>query len=174
MNEPMAHFVMGRAHILDGEVEMGIGEKETAIALNPNFARGHFGLGWAHYYGAGQPAQALPHFDTALRLSPRDPTRWATLINRGSVLRDLGRYEEAVAQCRQACQFPDAPFGPYLFLASALAAAGKIGEVQAAVEKAVQLEPALSIEFVRSINPGAHENYVESLVDSLRKAGVPE
>ncbi len=60
-NEPLAHFALGRLHIFAGEFEMAIGEMQTAIAINPNFARGHFGLGWAYHYSAGQAEQALPH-----------------------------------------------------------------------------------------------------------------
>ena len=68
-NEPMAHLALGRTHTLAGEVEMAIAENQTAIAINPNFARGHHGLGFAYYYGAGQAQQALPHLDAALRLN---------------------------------------------------------------------------------------------------------
>jgi hypothetical protein len=61
-----------------------------------------------------------------------------------------------------------------MHLAAALAEAGQKSEAQAAVEKAMQLEPALSISFLRSHYIGMHETYSKSLLDSLRKAGVPE
>ncbi len=173
-NEPMAHLALGRTHLLTGDVEMAIAANQTAIAINPNFARGHHGLGFAHYYGAGQAEQALRHFDTALRLSPRDPWRWITLMVKGSALRFLGRYEEAITHCRQACQSPDAGYLPYLNLAAALAEAGLKREAQAAVEKAMQLQPTLSLSFLRNSFVGMHETSLQSLLDSLRKAGVPE
>ncbi len=153
---------------------MGIGEMRTAITINPNFARGHYGLGWAYHRGAGQAEQALPHYDTALRLSPRDPLRWRSLMQKGSVLRVLGRHDEAIAHCRQACQIPDSGFQPHMHLAAALAEAGQISEAQGAVEKAMQLQPAFSISFIRSRFVEEHETTLKSLLDSLRKAGVPE
>ncbi len=153
---------------------MGIGEMQTAIAINPNFARGHFGLGWACHYGAGQLEQALPHFDVALRLSPRDPLRWTTLMFKGSALRALGRHDEAIAHCRQACQFPDAGFLPHLFLAAALAEAGQNSAAHAAVENAIQRQPAHSTGFIRNHFVNMHEITLTSLLSSLRKAGVPE
>ena len=107
---------------------MAIGEMQTAIAINPNFAHGHFGLGWAYYYGAAQSEQALPHIDAALRLSPRDPMRRRTLSLKGSVLRFLGRHDEAIANCRQACQLPNPGFLRHLNLAAALAEAGQESE----------------------------------------------
>jgi adenylate cyclase len=173
-NEPMAHFALGRVHIFDGGVEMAIGEMQTAIAINPNFATGHFGLGWAYHYGAGQWEQALPHFDTALRLSPRDPMRWMMLSLKGSALRCLGRHDEAIAHCRQACQFPDSGFLPHMNLGAVLAEAGQKIEARAAIERAVQLQPALSISFIRSRYVGVHQTNLKSMLDSLRKAGVPE
>jgi tetratricopeptide (TPR) repeat protein len=173
-NEPMARFALGRVHTFAGETEMAIGEMQTAIAINPNFAWGHHGLAHVYYYSAGQAEQSLPHFDAALRLNPRDPWRWRALHNKGSALRFLGRHDEAIAHCRQACQFPDTGFLPNMLLAASLAEAGQESEAQAAVEKAVQLEPALSIGFIRSQFVGAHKTYLKSLLDSLRKAGVPE
>ena len=59
-------------------------------------------------------------------------------------------------------------------LAAALAEAGRKNETQAALEKVMQLEPALSISFLRRNFVGANETYLKNLCDSLRKAGVPE
>ncbi len=95
-------------------------------------------------------------------------------MGKGLALRVLGRHDEAVANCRQACQFPDSGFLPYMLLAAALAEAGQKSEAQAAVEKAMQLQPALSIDFIRNNFVGMHETTLKSLLDSLRKAGVPE
>ncbi len=96
------------------------------------------------------------------------------LMMKGSALRFLGRYDEAIANYRQACQLPDTGYLPHMGLAASLAEAGHNIEAQAAVEKAIQLQPALSISFIRGNFVGAHETYLKSLFDSLRKAGVPE
>ncbi len=100
--------------------------------------------------------------------------RWLTLLMKGSALRFLGHHDEAIANCRQACQLPDSGFVPQINLAAALAEAGQKSEAQAAIEKAMQLQPALSISFLRSNHIGMHETYSKSFIDSLRKAGVPE
>ena len=173
-NEPLAHFVLGELHIFAGEIEMAIGEMQSAIDINPNNAQGYFGLGFAYHYGAGQSEKALPHYDTALRLSPRDPMRWMTLMLKGSALRYLGRYDEAIANCRQACQFPDKGPFPHMHLTAALAVSGRIREARTSIERAMQFEPAFSIHFIRSHFVGMHETTLNSLLDSLRKAGVPE
>ena len=173
-NEPLAHYALGRFHTFAGEIEMAIGEMRAAIAFNPNFAWGHYGLGFAYRYGAGSAEQALPHYDTALRLSPRDPARWVILMMKGTVLRTLGRHDEAIEHCRQACQFPGAGFLPYMHLAASLAEAGQESEAKAAVENAIELEPSFSIGFIRGRFVGVHEASFQNIVDSLRKAGAPE
>jgi len=172
--EPMAHYAMGRLHTLTEETEMAIAEMQTAISINPNFAAAHYGLGFAHYYGAGQAELALPHFDNALRLIPRDPMRWATLMNKGSVLRILGRHDEAIGNCRQACQFLNGGYLPHMHLGAALAAAGREAEAKLAIDKALDLNPELTVSYIRGIFVNLHETVMEGLVDSLTKAGLPE
>jgi adenylate cyclase len=173
-NEPIAHLALGRLHIFAGEIEMAIGEMQIAIAINPNFAWGHHFLGWTYWFGACQAERALPHLDAALRLSPRSPLRWLPLAVKGSALRFLGRHDEAIAHCRQACQLPDSGFLPHLHLAAALAEAGRKSEAQVAIAKTMQLQPTLSFSFIRGSFVGAHETFLTSLLESLRKAGVPE
>ena len=173
-NEPMAHFSLGRVLLFGGEAEMAIGEMQSAIAINPNFAWGHYGLGLSYYYGTGQAEEAIPPLSAAIRLNPRGPLRWMPLIIRGSALRNLGRHDEAIANCRQACQVPDAGYLPYMHLSAALAAAGRASEAQTAVEKATHLQPAFSINFVRNQFMAHCETTLNSLLESLRKAGVPE
>jgi len=173
-DEPLAHYCLGRLYIVDGDVEMAIAEMQASIANNPNFARGHQGLGYAYYHGAGELDRALLSLDTALRLSPRDPMRWLPLFLKGSVLRDLGRYDDAVSHCRQACQLPHIGYLPQYHLAAALAEAGKLSQARTAMEKAIQIEPALSIGFIRDSFINLHETVLENLLNSMRKAGFPE
>ncbi|MFP6770961.1 MAG: hypothetical protein VCE74_01235 [Alphaproteobacteria bacterium] len=95
-------------------------------------------------------------------------------MGEGAARRGLGRYDEVVVHGRQSCQFPGAGPFSYVHLAATLAEVGEKTKARAAVEKALQLEPAFSIGFVRSRFIGnPHENYLRSLIDGLRKAGAP-
>lgn len=173
-SEPEAHYVLGRLHLLARTIEMAISEMQTSIAINPNFVRGHYGLGYTYHRGAGQAELALPHYETALRLGPRDPWRWTILANKGLALRFLGRHDEAIATGRAACQFPDAGHLAYMNLAGSLAEAGQVDEAQLTVEKAMQIEPILSIGLISSRYASMHQTILDNLLDGLRKAGVPE
>ena len=172
--EPLAHFSLGRLHIFTGAVDMAIREMQTAVNCNPNSARAHYGLGFACHYGGGQLDQALSHYDAALRLSPRDPMRWLFLTLKGEALRTDGRYDEAISHCQQACQFPDCGFISYMHLAASLVGDGRDLEALSAIERAKAINPELSIGFLRDRFVGMHETLFRSLLDSLRKAGLPE
>ncbi len=174
-NEPVAHLALGQLNVVAGEIEMAVGEMMSAITINPNLARGHHLLGWAYHFGGGQPEQAIPHYDAALRLNPRGPQRWSSFMMKGSALGYLGHHDEAVAHCRRACQFPDGGFLTHMHLAETLAEAGQIEKAEMAVKNAMRIEPAFSIGFVRRRFLGnPHETFLNSLLDGLRKAGAPE
>ena len=173
-NEPMAHFALGRVHMFAGNADMAIGEMQSAVAINPNLAQAHYGLGIAYLFCNGDAKKAIPHFDNALRLSPRSPRRWLPLMLKGEALNLLGRHDEAIPYCRQASQFPNTGFLPHMHLAQVLAEAGHANEAKAAVEKAIQVEPAFSIGFLRDLFVNMHETRLNSLIGSLRKVGVPE
>ena len=151
---------------------------KTAILINPNFVWGHFSLGFAYHYGAGRAKKALPHVDAALRLSPRDPWRWRELMIKGMALRHLGRHEDALAKCRLACQFPNPGFLPQLHLAAALAEAGNREEaalaLALALAKALEIQPALSLGYLREQFSSMNGEAWASFAESLRKAGLAE
>ncbi len=95
-NDPLAHFVLGQQNIYSGDVDAAISEMQAAVGINPNFATAYYGLDIAHLFAAGDAGKSISYFDIALRLSPRDPMRHLTLMNKGSALRHLGRHDEAI------------------------------------------------------------------------------
>ena len=174
-HDPVAHLALGRMHVVTGEIDSAFDEIRNAIALNPNHAQGHHLLGWAYHFGAGQAEAAIPHYDVALRLSIRDPLRWTSLMMKGSALSFLRRHEEAISHCRQACQYPNGGFLPHMHLAAALGEAGNREKSAAVIGKIKELEPAFTIDFVRSRFVGRpHPAFLDNLLGSLRKAGAPE
>jgi adenylate cyclase len=173
-NEPVARYTLGRLYIFDGELELGIGEMQAAISINPNYSHGHYGIGWAYYYGAGDVEKALPYLETALRLNPRDPIRWVALGTKGLALSNAGHFEEAISVCRQACQFTNASHLSHMHLAATLANSGQIEQAAAPLDRALELEPDVSIGFVRKSYVRMHERPLDHLLEGLRKAGLQE
>src|SRR5262249_51180154 len=67
---------------------------EKALAIDPDYAPAHAGLGFIAMFGDNALAGAAQHFQKALAL---DPTDVDVLRNAASFLQDLGRLDEAVA-----------------------------------------------------------------------------
>ena len=64
----IAAFVLG---YFGEDIDAAIALIDRCLVLNPSFARAWFASGQLRLF-AGQPNVALEHFDTSLRLSPRD------------------------------------------------------------------------------------------------------
>jgi hypothetical protein len=108
----------------------------------------------------GEEAEAIPHYERALRLGLADDLRPAALLGLGSSLRNVGRAGEAVLVLDDACRsYPD--HGALrLFRALALASAGRCGDGLAeAIRVALDQGRTPSVERYR----GSLENYAAEL-----------
>ena len=173
-NEAMAHVVLGRVDVLLGRMERALEEMQASIDINPNFAFGHASKGWARFYGLADLETALEYFETALRLSPRDPLRFVILMVKGVVLRNLGRIDDAVTAGLQSCRLQSVGYLPHMHLAVTLARAGRNEEAREALGKARRIEPTLSLALVRGTRVGMHKTMFEETLEGLAKAGLPE
>ena len=138
-----SHFIMGRIHLIRREYDQSISELRTAIDLNPCFATAYCGLGDSLSY-SGRMAEAIPHFEEAIRLSPHDPRRWAYLVYGSLALMLLERYEEAADWATRATGVPNATFWAFAQLVAVLVRDGKMDEAKAAAENLMAKEPEFS------------------------------
>lgn len=108
-NEPLAHWALGRAHLLRGEMAESIAELGAATALNPSFAVGQYTLGFA-LMQAGDTVHSIQMADKARRLSPYDPMSFAMIGVRGFSLALDGRYDEGAGTLALAIRQPNAHY----------------------------------------------------------------
>ena len=106
---------------------------DRALELNPNFARGWVRSGWLRLW-AGQPGLAIKHFETFLRLSPRE--------NRAGVYLGIGvghffsrRLEQANALFLLSLQEIPTWAPTHRFLASCYAHMGQIDKAREVVAR---------------------------------------
>jgi adenylate cyclase len=169
----LGFVLMGRAQVVDGRYGDSIAAFERALALNPNDASAHFGLGRA-LSGAGEGEAALGHLATALRLSPRDQLvpRFYTTCGRAHFA--LGDYEAAVEWMEKARRIERTAAYTHQHLAiyiAALAHLGRDKEACNARDEMLKLFPNVTCAHVRRDLKVTH---VKTLIDGLRKAGLPE
>ena len=107
------------------------------VAKRPGNAFAHNNLGQA-LLEAGQTAEAVKHFEQALRLSPGRPMAYNNLAG---ALAKLGRTEEAVENARAAVKLSPDYAEAHFNLGTALLRQGQGGAAIGHFENAVRLQP---------------------------------
>lgn len=143
--DPAAHWAMGRALWLLGRHDQSVVELERAIDLSPNFASGHYTLGFVHSQ-AGDPQAAIRSCDRARDLSPFDPLLFAMLGARAMALVRLGRFEEAADWGLKAASRPNAHVHALAIAACCLALADRHDEVRTYLAAIHKMRPGYRID----------------------------
>jgi adenylate cyclase len=169
-SDPWAHLALGFAAFIMGRTEEAVEEYERAIDLNPNFAAAHGYLGWALAV-AGQSDRAISHIEEAMRMSPHDPQNAG--FNAGLAVAHYlaGRYIEAVGFARKALQQHYGFIGSHRIYVASLAQAGRIDEAHAALARMKEIQPGVSIAWIKQYvpyPPGPMAHYLEGMI----KAGL--
>jgi len=138
--DPAAHWAMGRALWLNGEIDPSLDELESAVHLSPNFAMGHYSLAFVHSQ-SGDPDKAVRASDQSRHLSPFDPMMFAMLGARALALVRMGRYEEAADWSLKAAARPNAHVHILGIAAHCLALAGRLAEARGFVQAIRRQQP---------------------------------
>lgn len=128
--DPTVHWALGRALWLRGRLGDALAELDTSVALSPNFAHGHYTLGFIHSQ-SGDAATALREADHSRDLSPYDPLLFAMQATRALALMRLGRHAEAAEWSLKAVARPNAHAHILAIAAHCLALAGRGDEARA-------------------------------------------
>jgi TolB-like protein/DNA-binding SARP family transcriptional activator len=105
--DPAAHWALGRALWLRGAQDESILELERSIELSPNFALGHYTLGFVEAQ-SGDPRTAITAADTSRQLSPFDPLQFGMLGSLALAHLRLGELELATDFALRAIARPNA------------------------------------------------------------------
>ena len=157
-----------------GRYDEAIAEGKRAIAMDPNDANGYVALAGALNL-AGQPSEALPLMEKAVRLNPHYPTSY--LYELGLARFGLEDFEKALIILRQAVTLnPDDRWSSRLLIAT-LGHLNRPAEAATFIDKTNQnfkgFDP-LSVRGVTFWYPFKEPADTERLAEGLRKAGVPD
>ena len=157
-----------------GDLGVGAGLVDRALALNSNLAEAwHFG-GWVKVW-LGEPESAIERFARAIRVSPLDP--WLMGMRAGTAYAHFfsDRYDEATSWAALALQCsPD--YRPGLRITAASnAMAGRPEQAQKAVARLRELSPTLRLSNLRDVlGPYRRAEDIARYEEGLRQAGLPE
>jgi len=161
--DPAAHWAMGRALWLRGENAESIGELERSVDLSPNFALGHYTLGFVHAQ-QGDPKTAIGACNYSRELSPFDPLQFAMLASRALAHVRLDEHAEAAEWAVKATARPNAHAHILAIAAGCLSLANRATEARRFVARIRERLPRYSIEdFLRAFH---FDTDVESLFRS--------
>lgn len=128
--DPAVQAALGRALWINGSSEEALAALETSVRLSPNFAFGHYAMGFVQSF-SGDPENGIAAIDHARALSPFDPFLCAMHGARAAALLRLGRTEEAAAWGARAARQPNAHAHIQRVGAICMASAGKTDEARA-------------------------------------------
>jgi Tfp pilus assembly protein PilF len=143
MNDSMAHFAMGMLRRIQNRLNDSQIELETAIALDRNNARALQQLG-VTLMCLGEPEDAFPQIERAIRLNPHDPNIASYYWAAGSAELVSGRVDDAASLLTKARAANPRLYFIHLWLAGSLALKGDLGAARSAVAESLELRPEVS------------------------------
>lgn len=163
-----AYFAKSLYLTISRRAKEGLGIADAGLAIDPNFAELYATRGAAEAV-LGRSEQAKADLQQAMRLSPRDPGigLWHTQL--GLVEHARGQFDAAIDEYHKSIDMGFRVYIPYAGLAAIYALDGQMEEAQSALVEVRRLDPKLTI---KSLNDGMLK--IPSLVEGLRKAGLPE
>jgi tetratricopeptide (TPR) repeat protein len=173
-----AHMNLGLVEIWTKRAAEGIAECEHALQLDRNLASAHANIGIGKIC-IGRAEETEAHIAEALRLSPRDTNAYIWMSTAGLAKLHLGSHEQAVTWCRRSTEANRNYPRPRVWLGAALAQLGRLDEARSVVKAGLALNPNFSIARARALWMARSDDptylaQLESVLEGMRKAGVPE
>lgn len=158
---------------LAGDLQGGIALLDKALVLNPNLATAWFLGGFLRLWH-GETEAAIEHLAHAMRLSPLDPELYRMQAGMAAGHLFSGRFDMASSWAQKA--FRDLPsfLLAVAILAASHALAARMGEARRALDQLRRLDPTLCLANIADWLPIQRPENLATLVDGLRKAGLPE
>ena len=172
-----AHMVKSYLFETKSQTRAALAEAETAVGDDPNNARA---IAQAGYLGSyfGHSEDGVAAIETALRLSPHDPTAPIMQVHLCYLHNNLAQWEQAIEWCEKALANNVKERGNALAaLAVANAWAGHDKEAKDAVAELRKVDPALTVQTMAGWHPSDDPTFKAQFaryLEGLRKAGVPE
>ena len=145
---------------------------DRSLAMNPNSPRAWNASAECRGY-MGDTETSIRHAERAIGMSPRNPSQWVHYWSIARAHLQERRYEEAAKFAKNALQIHEGTVPAYHILAAACAHLGRMDEARAAVTKALEFDPDLTISRLEAIYPVARLKNLDAFLDGLRKAGLP-
>jgi adenylate cyclase len=168
-NEPLARCVSALAASYEKDLDRAKTEIDAALALNPSLALAHNLRGTIRTF-AGQPLEAIPEIEQAMRLDPAASAQFLHFLGLAYLM--AGKYETAAVLLRQRIILvPNTDFSRAI-LTSALGHLGEIDDARRVWGELKAINPNYSFAAHVGRQPFKRKEDVERIAEGLNKAGV--
>ena len=170
--DPLGHWALGRAFILQKDLPQAIQELEAAVQLNPSFAVGQYSLSFA-LMQMGETDASTANIIKARRISPYDPLRFAMLCVQANNLALQNRSEKAAELTAKAVRHPNAHYHILAFAAFCHVLAGQELAARGYISRLKMSRPNYSCtEFFQAF-PFQQVDHAGRIRKALQQAGLP-
>lgn len=166
-----ANWALALAHLWQHDLDGAIEAIDHAVRLGPSDAEAHATRGYILSYAA-RSQEAVESLEEAMRLDPQYPDLWLHFLAHAHFVGQNFADAAAILERRIRRQ-PDTDISRVL-LASCYGHLGRIDQARAEWNKALQFNPAYSVERKGQQLPYKNPADWGRIVEGLRKAGLPE
>ena len=170
-NDAEARQILGLIYLGYSRHDEALAELKAAVDLNPNYAQGFVSLATCYTY-LGESEKALPLFEQAIEISPRDLNLSFWRCTQSICLILAGEYERAIEIAKFSSKRKEYWAPSRWYWAASAALANVPEEIEEAHSEVLSLDSDLSIRGLRKAHPFRREQDFEIIVDGLKKAGL--
>ena len=146
---------------------------QKALDINPNCVTA-YGFQATMYGCLGELEQTLASFNTAMSLSPADPTRALWMSGKGIVLFLNGKYEDVLMNADLMLRIQPNYAPAMRQRAASLAKLGRTDEAKQALAEVLVHTPGLTATKLRGMVPVRSKEHQDFWLDTLRSIGLPD
>jgi adenylate cyclase len=146
---------------------------KRSLGLHPCCADTHNKAGWLHVY-MEEPARAISHFETAMRLSPIDLAMCHFLTGYASALLLAGECEGARIHAERALALNGSWASAHRIRIIALVKLGRLQEARVAAAALLKVAPGFRVSDHAGRSPFKTDALWREWIDCLRCAGLPD
>jgi len=161
------------AGLLENDIDAATALVDRSLAINPNSVRAWAASSMLRNISA-DTSTAIEHAERAMRLSPLDTSMWVLYGVLAIAHMQEQRYEDARSWARKSVRQHRYNLPAYHVLAASCAHCERLDEAREAIRELLELVPDLTITRLQEIYPVANYKNLDSFLDGLRRAGLPE
>jgi adenylate cyclase len=170
-NLPRPHIILAFLSLYAKHHDEAIEEAKLAIAIDPNHAGAIYALADIYRY-AGHFEEAIGLIGRAIRLNPHYPEWYLYALGMSHF--HLGQHTESIEAFEELLKRNPSYNWAHAGLVYNYVALGRLDAAKAEAQKEIDVNPDISLGWIRKVVPYKHEPHLLQLVQALKTAGIPE